>query len=768
MEKLKILIANKNTEAAAISCELKKLGYEICKTVSSGESAAAAAIEHSPDLVLMGIDLSGQIDGIEAAEQIASRSNIPVIFLAAETNERLLERIIEFNADGFISKPCKTDELNAAIRLAVKKRSNETAIKKTKQECEQAFDSVPDCIAILDNEKRIQRINIAAANKLGLAPGDAVGKHCYELFHGADAPPEGCPHSCSLSDGENHSVEICEGHLGGYYEISVSPIKDQSGDVIGAVHTARNISQRKTAEQKNHRSLKFLQTIIDGVSDSILVIGLDYRIQLMNRAARQSCGISPETPLQDLLCHKVSHDSDEPCKAPDHVCPLQDVIAAKKTLTVVHNHRFGAGAHIPMEISASPVLDENGAAIGIIEVGRDISARLKIEKARREISRQQYMQQKNKSIVTLAGGIAHQFNNALMGMMGNAELIQMKDNLEEDVAKGLEIIIKNGEKMAGLTKQLLAYSRGINYFSDKLNVNPCIANAVKETAETFGDDKIEISLNLSKDLWPIQADLHQITQLLNSVLTNAFESMAKEGGLLSVSTSNKWPKELAEFKLDKARSNREYIYINISDTGKGMSKEACDRIFEPFYSTKDLGRGLGMAAAKGIVENHGGFIRVVSKEGKGASVHIFFPHKNTEIEKKPMDKTPLKPTPFSVLVVDDDHQVLKFMEEIFTRRNCTVLTAETGLAAMETFKRHGQEINLVILDVKMPDIRGTEIYAYIKSLSPAVPVLITSGSDKETALGGMELAANDCFIQKPFNIQRLLAILNKQRPQLFP
>ncbi|MDH4233078.1 MAG: PAS domain-containing protein [Nitrospirota bacterium] len=750
-------------------------------------------------------------------------------------------------------------------------------ILPAKQELEQTFDALPDLLAIIDRQYRIVRVNKALADKLAKSPEEMkiAGLPCYKHICGHEEPPANCPHGRMLNDGRGHSFEIHISHLNGDYLVTASPLRDEQDQLIGSVHVAHDITQRKRAEEllresedrasviwenakagimvidaethtiievnnlamqmigaqkdqiaghmchkficpaeqgkcpitdmkqdidnservllkadgekvpilktvtsvmlggrrhliesfvdiseqkkreeERETSHAFLQSIIDGVADGIVVFGRDYRVQLMNKAAREFSArhLAAEEALH---CYKIFHDSDQPCAGKDHPCPLETILRTKQPFAVNHTHFDRNGEEKIFEILASPILDEKGEVVQIIEISRDITEKLMFEQEKKKIEKRLYQEQKDQSIITLAGGIAHDFNNIIMSVIGNAELIKAEllpgtkgQNLSEN-------IIRAGEKMADLTNLLLAYAKTGFYRQETISVNQVIMDALELTHKGKALH-VETRLDLADEIWPVYADKGQITQVFMNIFMNAFEAMEKKGGRLKVETRNirfddVW--ECSQFA--EAHPAGDYVYARIEDTGVGMSEEIQKKVFEPFFSTKFLGRGLGLAAAAGIIQKHEGCISLESETGKGTAVHVYLPRtKGAAADEKTERKTEAD----TILVVDDEPEILALLKEMMVRMGFNVETAASGQNALEIFRQGKEGIRAAVLDIQLPDLDGKKVFTEMKKLKPDLKVLISSGYDQKTALGELEGGEPDGFIQKPYGF----AVLRKK------
>jgi two-component system cell cycle sensor histidine kinase/response regulator CckA len=360
--------------------------------------------------------------------------------------------------------------------------------------------------------------------------------------------------------------------------------------------------------------------------------------------------------------------------------------------------------------------------------------------------------QKMEALGTLAGGIAHNFNNLLMGIQANASLILLDIDPSDpnyDRLMNVEKLVQNGSK---LTQQLLGYAREGKYEIKPMSLN----QLVKETSETFGLTKREIKIHrdLTKDLFAIEADQGQIEQMLWNLYVNAADAMP-EGGNLYLKTRNVTHEDITG-KPARLRPG-DYVLLTVADTGVGMDKRTADRIFDPFFTTKGLskGTGLGLASVYGIIKNHGGIITVMSKKGKGSTFSIYIPASKSEpiTENRGSDK--LISGQGTVLLVDDEGMILDAGTEVLQKIGHRVMKAKSGQEAIAIYEKQKDGIDLVILDMIMPGVSGGETFDRIKAINPEVKVLLSSGY----SINGQatEILKRGCngFIQKPFRMTEL-------------
>ena len=413
------------------------------------------------------------------------------------------------------------------------------------------------------------------------------------------------------------------------------------------------------------------------------------------------------------------------------------------------------GRLLEVSISASRYDDHKGKPAGTLVILRDISEKKKIEAYMQYVERME-------AVGTLAGGIAHDFNNLMMGMLGNISLILYDiepSHSHYEKLKNVERLIQSGSK---LTNQLLGYARKGKYEVKSIDLN----QIVKDDSETFGRTRKNITIHreLAQDLLPVKADESQIEQVLINLFINAADAMP-DGGDLFLQTMNVTHRKMKNKSYDPKPGN--YVLLRVTDKGMGMDKKTIERIFEPFFTTKEMGRGsgLGLASVYGIVKGHGGYIDVDSKKGHGTTFIIYLPVSDQSVQKTMKTYEQIIKGNETVLLVDDEEVVIDVGVQLLKKLGYNVLEAGSGKEAIRIFSEKSDKVDMVILDMIMPDIGGGEVYDRIKEIDPKVKVLLSSGySIDGQATDILERGCNG-FIQKPFNMKamskKIREILNK-------
>ncbi|MFC1868927.1 response regulator, partial [Thermodesulfobacteriota bacterium] len=402
--------------------------------------------------------------------------------------------------------------------------------------------------------------------------------------------------------------------------------------------------------------------------------------------------------------------------------------------------------------------DNSGEITGVRGTFRDISVYKQVEEEKKELEvRLQYVQ-RMESIGTLAGGIAHNFNNLLMGIQGNASLMLFDidpDHPHNNNLKNIEKLIQNGSR---LTTQLLGYAREGKYEVTPIDLN----QLVKNISDTFGTTRKEIRVHreLDENLQRIRADKGQIEEVLLNLFVNAADAM-QGGGDLFLKTMNVTHEDMDNKEYRAKPGN--YALFSVMDTGTGMDEETMQRIFEPFFTTKGLASstGLGLASAYGIVKGHGGYIDVDSEKGKGTTFNIYIPVMDETVKEEKEVLGEQSSGKETLLLVDDEELVLEAGEQMLKKLGYDVLIATSGREALDLFTQHQDKIGVVLIDMIMPGMGGGETYDRMKRITPDIKAILISGYGIDGQATEILKRGCNAFIQKPFDMELLSRSISK-------
>jgi PAS domain S-box-containing protein len=623
-----------------------------------------------------------------------------------------------------------------------KRKRAEKALRESDQFNKAIISGANVGIVVYDRSLRHQTWNHFMEHLTGCRSEEVLGKSSRDLFPKIHEEYLDVILERALA-GENVALPdmtyfLSQGGNAGWVSGNYGPYRNSKGEIVGVIGMVYDITERKVAEEALKKSEEHFRAIFETAQDCIFIKDRALNYVLVNPAMEYVLGRPASEMIGMSDGELFGEEAEQRIREVD--CRVLDGETSEDEYTLSIN-----GAPTTLHVVKVPMHDASGEIIGICGIARDISQTRQLEAHVRQAA-------KMEAIGTLAGGIAHDFNNLLMGIQGHSFLMLMdipSDHPHTSHLKEIEEIVRSG---ASLTRQLLGFAKGGKY-----EVKPTVLNdLIRKSSELFGRTKKEIQIHhqYEEDVWIVEADQGQIEQVLLNLYVNAWQAMPA-GGKLFLETANVTLDDnfVKPYKVKPGR----YVRVSVTDTGIGMSEETLQRIFAPFFTTKEMGRGigLGLASAYGIIKNHGGLITVSSQKGKGSNFTIYLPCSETHLRKETASEDLVLKGSETILIVDDEEIVLDVGVEILKTLGYRVLSASSGDEALEIYRNRSDEIAMVILDMIMPEMSGGKVFDEIQALNPDVKVLLASGYSMNGQAAAILERGCKGFIQKPYTIKAL-------------
>ena len=560
--------------------------------------------------------------------------------------------------------------------------------------------------------------------------------------------------SRAMNTGESFDVEVqiltAKGNICWVRGIGRAEFKD--GICVRLYGTVQDIDARKTAEIALVESEERLRYLVQNSSDCFVIVNADGSQRYVSPAAERITGF-PVSELQGQPLTALIHPED----MGGVMAAWKEAVAhPEKAVTVQYRHIHKTREWVYSEAIAQSFLAEP-AINGIIASVRDITAHKKAEEDNENLYLQLTQAQKMETVGRLAGGVAHDFNNMLGVILGHAELAMDYMDASQPLFAHLQEISKAAKRSADLTRQLLAFARKQTVAPKVINLNHTVEGMLKMLRRLIGED-IDLNWLPGENLGAIKIDPSQIDQMLANLCVNSRDAIANTGKV-TIRT------DIVAFDEAYCATHRdclpgEYVLLAVSDNGRGMDAETLLHLYEPFFTTKEMGKGtgLGLATVYGIVKQNNGFIRVASTPGIGTTFSIYLPRYGIEdATMVPEDAEQLTAAPGheTILLVEDEQMILDVTKTMLTLQGYTVLAALTPGEAIRLAGVHGEQISLLMTDVVMPEMNGRDLARMLLTICPNLKRLFMSGYTADVIANQGVLDDGLNFIQKPFTIQEL-------------
>lgn len=640
-------------------------------------------------------------------------------------------------------RPCL---IGVGIDITDRKRI-ERALEESEEKYRRIFESSIEGIFQTSTDGRLITANPAFARMFQYgSPKEMVSEVTdigAQLYTNREQREEFKRHLSAAGRLEDYQVE-CRRRDGTRIWVSVNAyaLRDESGKIVCYEGTTEDITDRKKSEEALQESEARYRSLFNDSKDAVYVTGRDGELVDCNQAFLDLFG----SPREEIIGTNIQAVYVNPS---DRDRFVQEIEGGGFLKDFPLSFRRKDGKEMDCLLTASLRRSGDGTIVGYHGIIRDVTEQ-------KNLQSRLLQAQKMEAIGTLAGGIAHDFNNLLTVVMGFSELLLAQREQDHPEYGDLQKIFHAAKNGADLVQRLLMFSRKSEPKPVPMNLNEHIVQIGKLLRRTI-PKMVDIHLDLSASLAKIYADPAQVEQVLMNLAVNARDAMP-DVGKLTVTTAMVSPDE--EYcRLHVEASPSEYVLLEVSDTGHGMDEETVEHLFEPFYTTKEMGRGtgLGLAMVYGIVKQHNGFITVHSEVGKGTTFRVYLPAISEDVVPEVEDSDILPPLGTeTLLLVDDEELVRELAAQILTRHGYTVLQAVNGREALNLFKKEYSQISLVVLDLIMPEMGGTECLKELLKIDPGVAVLVASGYSAEAPVKETIQMGAKGFVRKPFRVKELL------------
>ncbi len=536
------------------------------------------------------------------------------------------------------------------------------------------------------------------------------------------------------------------------FSIRMSPTRDSEGQVNGLALFAIDISQERAADKSAVEEEARFQRIIETCAEGVWQIDTDNKTCFVNKQMAKMLGYTVDEFMGKSMYDFM--DQDAVAIAENNVKRRQEGIEERHPFCLLHKD----GHEVWTAMSTNPVHDEDGSYAGALAMVTDVTAQ-------RQLEHRLQQAKKLESLTVLAGGVAHDFNNVLAVILGNLELVEENTRTGKCSEALIAGMLKATDRATDLTSQMLAFSGRARFAAERLGLN----QVTKEVSSVFAGalaSTTKFECQLAEESPVIAADPVQIRQLMMSLLSNASDAIgAEKDGIISVRTGvrNVEQKTLNRTLVENELVPGEHAFLRISDNGHGMNAETIGRLFEPFFSTRFAGRGLGMAVVLGILRSHRAGILVHSKGGEGSHFEILFP--TSEVESLQESIPPAREgrelsVDGKVVVVDDDPMVLDAVSAMLRALDMEVLAFQGGQKALDAIASSPDPIAMALVDMTMPGMSGAEVHAKLRAFNATLPIVLTSGySQEDSSCIGKD--SHTRFLKKPYRLAELVAAISE-------
>lgn len=636
-------------------------------------------------------------------------------------------------------------------------RANDHLVKLARRN-EAILRCAMDGFFVIDHDCRFLEVNEAFCSMLGYTAAELRKMRITDLEVIDDKNGAAAAHTAT---GLHHFPTAHRHRLGHvvHLEISVNVLHD-SGDKI-LVGFARDITQRLHSERELARLTRQHRLILDAAGEGIAGLDAEGAITFTNPTALDLLGVSSVAVIGVHAHQAFLPDEDSAHLSGDSA--FQQVLNGdQRRISQCSLFKRSDGTSFPVDYTVNAMLDENAQVIGAVVTFSDRTERDQAEAERQELRRQVEMSERLESVGLLAGGLAHDLNNMLTGIQGNASLALEELDSGSAVARRLERVVSVCQRAGRLIDQVLTSAGRKNVTLTTVELSALLRETIEFLQPTLPKD-IRLTFESCSEHIRAHADAGQVQQVFTNLLVNAVEAIGDTPGHIDATVDRDY---LTQQRIDEEFAGQslapgDYAMITVADDGCGMDARTLSHLFDPFFSQKGVGRGLGLAALRGILQSHRGGVRVESTLGEGTRVLLALPctKSTAPVPTMPLEPPPITQKRHTVLIVDDDDDVRDVLQDIIESAGYRVLQAADGEQGLAVYQQHVEEINVVLLDLMMPGRSGAEVYEVLQTLPGHAQIIFVSGYMQTNV--AEQFASNPPFgiLSKPFDHNKLLELI---------
>ncbi len=654
-----------------------------------------------------------------------------------------------------ILEKAMTDMVSNLHQAVSKQEKAELAMKQSEALYRSLVENIDMGIVLMDKDYNIVMANAAQGRMLNKSKSELIGKKCFQEFEKKDHICSHCPGVIAMETGRpGETMTQGQRDDGSAFTVNIKafPLQGENGENKGFIEVVDNITEQLKTQRDLAAEKERLAVTLRSIGDGVITADISGNVVLLNKVAEKLTGWTSQEavgrPLEEVF-HLIDEQTRKVCEN-----PVTKVINSGLIVTMANHTVLVAKDGIERNISDSgaPILNARSNIIGAVLVFRDVTEKIKTDKELLKVK-------KLESIGVLAGGIAHDFNNILASILGNINLALVDEDMKDNTRRLLSEAEKASIRAKDLTQQLLTFSKG----GEPIRKTSSLGRVIKDSSEfVLHGDKVACRFDIPEDLWLVDIDQGQMSQVIQNMVLNASHAMP-EGGSVKISCEN--IASVAKNALPFAAYGR-FVKLCIKDSGIGMPANVVEKIFDPYYTTKQEGSGLGLAICQAIISKHNGYILVESAPGVGSTFMIYLPaSEKTETRQQKLWVREKSSLPAKILIMDDEEMVRSIVQAMLVQLGHEVDLAEDGQQAITSYQaavKSGRPFDLVIMDLTIPGgMGGKEAVREILNIDPNAKVIVSSGYSNDPIMASFKDFGFCYAIAKPYQLKELSEIIDQ-------